>query len=149
MMTVMPVRGVCWTARWPLSARGPERLETLTHAEQQRLASGNDEDLAASHLVLAIAFPGEGGEMFGEIGRALLQGIPVVCTGSRRTLSAAREGVLFLHELEDAAQLLADIAELVRGGDDAWLRRRIWASFEATLDDGDRTVAAGACGGFR
>jgi hypothetical protein len=135
------IPGVRWTSRWARSARGPERLDTLTRAEQQRLARGNDEDLAASHIVLALAFPGEGGEMFAEIGRALLLGIPVVWIGARRTLSAAREGVLVVDELEIAVQLVEDIAELglAAPGADEWTRRRIWARFEGSLaNDGHR-----------
>jgi hypothetical protein len=144
MMATTRVALLRWTSRWATNARGAERLETLTRAEQQRLAKDNDEDLADSHVVLSIAFPREGGEMFSEIGRALLQGIPVVWAGARRTLSAAREGVLFADDLETAVQLLADIAELASaaGGDAAWIRRRIWATLEADFLDSTRCTVA-------
>jgi hypothetical protein len=122
---------VRWTSRWAMGARGPEQLETLTRDEQRRLAAGNDEDLADSHVVLAIAFPGEGGEMFSEIGRALMERTPVIWTGPRKTLSTAREGVLFVDGLEAAVGVLADLAVLATRGLDvdlASMRRRIWST---------------------
>lgn len=76
----------------------------------------NDHDVATSDVVIALTFPGEGGEMFAEARLALHLGIPVLWVGSRRIGSCYRDGSERYDEVMDA---FARIEEMRRARDEA------------------------------
>lgn len=136
------------TATWSNNADGPEQLAALPIAQVRRLAATNDRDLLASCLVLVLAREGAGGEMFAEVRLALEYGISVVWVGARRPLSAYREGVLRVDDVDAALDVIATAAELVDRPwpvDEDWARDFIWSSF-AQIEDcrGDVTAKVAA-----
>lgn len=79
--------GMVPSSSWCVAAKDKEDLrDAAFHAAQ------NDRDLASSHAVLALEFPGEGRAMFGEIRLACALGIPVFYVGPDY-LDAHRPGV--------------------------------------------------------
>lgn len=93
------------TSSWIDDARtcdGPESLASLEPDVVQAVAARNDADVDDAHIVVALTWPGEGGEMFAEVARALLHGRPVVWVGERRTLSAYRPGVVLAADMFEA-----------------------------------------------
>lgn len=98
------------SSRWAESAFGHEDLTSFTTLTLRRIAAGNDADIDGSAALLMLARKGAGGECFAEAARALLRGIPVVWVG-RRTLSAWREGVVRVDDLDDALQALLVITK--------------------------------------
>lgn len=98
------------TATWAEDVVGPENLGQYTTERLRAFAAVNDSDLRASNAMLVLAREGAGGEMFAEIARALLWGIPVVWSG-RRTLSAYRRGVVLASDLEDGIRLIVAMRE--------------------------------------
>lgn len=84
----------------------------------------NDDDIAISHALLVLAEPGLGGEMFAEVARALLFGIPIVWVG-RRILSTFRPGVIESPSVEEAINLLESWSNLVTS-DRAKTRQTLW-----------------------
>jgi len=87
------------TSTW---ATGTESEAELTPEMARRLIAQNDRDIARSSALLAIAYPGEGGEMFCEVTWAIVAGKPVYWVGSRRILSTWRPGVVVCTSVEDA-----------------------------------------------
>jgi hypothetical protein len=101
------------TSTWAHAAKGPERLDAIAPLEVRRVALANDRDLLNAHLVVALARDGAGAEMFAEVRLALAHRIPVLWVGTRRPLSAYREGVLRVRALDEAMPLLGGFAEIV------------------------------------
>ncbi len=129
------------TSQWAL---GTEREEDLTVAMARALAVRNDDDVARSHALLMTAYPGEGGESFGEARLAIEWRVPVIWVG-RRTLSTFRRGVVEAANIDQALSLLHDwellIARpwLLDDPDGSWARSviRDWLD-----DQDDRREAA-------
>ncbi len=95
---------------------GVERLSD--EAEARAVARTNDRDLDSAHVVLVLAFAGEGREMFAEARMAVEHGIPVVWCGPT-CLTAMRPGVVrrggnvMAGEWEAAVKAISDAAYLV------------------------------------
>lgn len=66
----------------------------------------NDEDVGRCDLLLALAYPDEGGEMFAEVARALHLGKPVAWVGERLILSCFRQGVTIYPSVQAVADAL-------------------------------------------
>lgn len=94
------------SSRWVDGAVSAEDFGRYTPEELRRFAAQNDRDVCSSHVVLVLARPGAGGEMFGEARLALEWGLAVVWVG-RRTLSAWRRGVVRVDNLDQAIGVLA------------------------------------------
>lgn len=112
IMTQVP--GVRVRATWADVARGPEDLEALGPERVARAIDTNDRDLEAADVVLVLARPCAGGEMFAEVARALAAGTPVIWVG-RRILSAYRVGVRRVGSVEAAIALLESMQVDRRG----------------------------------
>ena len=82
-------------------------------AEVRRVALANDRDLLRAHLVVTLARDGAGAEMFAEVRLALAHRIPVLWVGTRRPLSAYRQGVLRVRSLPEGMIYLLGFADLV------------------------------------
>lgn len=92
------------SSSWCVAAKASEDLrDAAFHAAQ------NDRDLASSHAVLALGFPGEGRAMFGEIRLACALGIPVFYVGPDY-LDAHRPGVQRFGDLFGALAALTVFA---------------------------------------
>jgi hypothetical protein len=130
--------GIDVTSTWTHAASGPEALDAMPVAEVRRVALSNDRDLLAAHLLVALAREGGGAEMFAEARLALAHRIPIVWVGTRRPLSAYREGVLRFDSLAEGMTFLAGLGEIV-GGLPPFEKRRareaIW-DIVACLADG-------------
>jgi hypothetical protein len=79
------------------------------------VARENDLELRASDVVLVLARPGVGGEMFAEARLALEWGKPLVWFG-RRSLSAWRSGVVRAESFEEALDCLVLMQRLHADG---------------------------------
>lgn len=93
------------SSRWAETARGAEDFAAFTPYALRAIAEANDLDLGNSQAALVLAREGTGGEMFAEARLALVMGIPVVWVG-RRTLSAWRDGVVLVDDLDEAITVL-------------------------------------------
>ena len=102
--------GIQPTSTWARTADGPEDLSRVTEDGLRLIARANDSDLRGSHVVLVLARDGAGGEMFAEARIALEWGRPVVWVG-RRILSAYRDGVVRVEDIDDALVVLARIRD--------------------------------------
>jgi hypothetical protein len=88
-------RGLLPVSSWAETVSdGPERLESLPRRSVRALAERNDADLLSAHVLVVLAREGAGGEMFAEARLALAHGAPIVWVGTRRPLTAYREGVV-------------------------------------------------------
>ncbi|MGO8994461.1 MAG: hypothetical protein ACLQVI_14175 [Polyangiaceae bacterium] len=105
--------GIGVTSTWARHASGPEALGAMPVDEVRRIALANDRDLLAAHLVVALAREGGGAEMFAEVRLALAHRIPVVWIGTRRPLSAYREGVLRVASLAEGVKFLSEFGEIL------------------------------------
>jgi hypothetical protein len=103
------------TSAWARTANGPEALDAIPREDVRRIALANDRDLFAAHLVVALARDGAGAEMFAEVRLALAHRIPVLWVGTRRPLSAYREGVFPVASRGEAMTFLSGIREVVAG----------------------------------
>lgn len=130
--------------------RGVERLDS--EADARAAARVNDRDLESAHVVLVLAFPGEGRAMYGEARIAIEYGIPVVWCGPP-CLDAMRDGVVrkgrdvMRAEWEDAAKAIADAAGLCRARkilawpDPVMIREAVFSSLRGVDTDGARRAA--------
>jgi transcriptional regulator with XRE-family HTH domain len=145
--------GLLPVSRWAVGADGPEALDALPVSAVRALARQNDRDLLSAHMVIALARDGAGGEMFAEVRLALDSGIPVLWVGTRRPLTAYREGVARVLATSDAVGLAQSFAELisrpsrmsVKPSSKAsvkWARRMIWSSIEQLERGAEGEVAA-------
>jgi hypothetical protein len=105
--------GIDVTSTWADAANGPEELDKMPVAEVRRVALANDRDLLRAHLVVTLARDGAGAEMFAEVRLALAHRIPVLWVGTRRPLSAYRQGVLRVRSLPEGMIYLLGFADLV------------------------------------
>jgi hypothetical protein len=101
--------GLMPTGTWCVQEQ-PE--DALTLGELRYLATCNDADVERSHALLVIASAGQGGEMFCEVGRALVARTPIAWVG-RRVLSTRRPGVVEAPSVEAAVTLLQGWAQLI------------------------------------
>lgn len=99
------------SSRWVEGARGVENQAAFTPHALRALAEANDLDLGNSHAVLVIARELAGGEMFAEARFALVMGLPVVWIG-RRILSAWRDGVVRVEDLDEAISVLRNLLKV-------------------------------------
>jgi hypothetical protein len=118
------------TSRWADAANGPETLDVLPLSDVRAIARANDDDLQRAHFLLVLARDGAGGEMFAETRLALDSGIPVVWVGSRRPLTAYREGVVRVGDVNEALSFARSFAVLIArswivGAD--WARAVVWS----------------------
>jgi hypothetical protein len=132
------------TSRWAEAADGPETLDVLSLADVRALARANDDDLLRAHFLVVLARDGAGGEMFAETRLALDSGIAVVWVGSRRPLTAYREGVVRVQDITQALSFAHSSAALVArswvvGADTA--RSVVW-SFIEQLESAEAANAA-------
>ena len=104
-------------ATWIDQARAAGVKEELTEETAALAIARNDSDLYAAEAVLALCWPGEGREMWSEVGRATLIRTPVVIVrgssstkGSVKTghlpLGAYRPGVRICDTVDDALIVL-------------------------------------------
>lgn len=117
------------SARW---ADGSEDESRLSKHEARALAQQNDEDVGSSHCLLVLGFPGEGGEMFAEVARALDAETPVVWVG-RTTLSTHRRGVVLAADIGEAIVTLQGWAQAIERRwptEVRWGRSTIWNLLE-------------------
>jgi hypothetical protein len=105
--------GIGVTSAWAAAANGPEALEALAPEDVRRIALANDRDLLSAHVVVVLARDGAGAEMFAEARLALAHRIPVVWVGTRRPLSAYRDGVLRVASLAEGLVYLTGFQEIV------------------------------------
>ena len=105
--------GATVTSRWAEEAIGAEDFAKFTPSVLQAIAEANDADVAAANLVIVLARPGAGGEMFAECRYALTMRTPVYWTG-RLTLSAWREGVTRFGSLEELLASVETLAGVVQ-----------------------------------
>ena len=105
--------GIDVTSTWADHANGPEALDRMPVEHVRGIALANDRDLLQAHIVVAFARDGAGAEMFAEVRLALAHRIPVLWVGSRRPLSAYRDGVLRSSSVEDGMILLSGFADVV------------------------------------
>ena len=105
--------GATVTSRWAEEAIGAEDFAKFTPSVLQAIAEANDADVAAANLVIVLARPGAGGEMFAECRYALTMRKPVYWTG-RLTLSAWREGVTRFGSLEELLASVETLAGVVQ-----------------------------------
>lgn len=89
-------------SRWVHEAAGPEDFSRHSPERLRRIAEQNDHDLRVSDALLLIARHGASGESFAEARMALAQQKPVVWCGQRLTLSAWRDGVRRVADLDEA-----------------------------------------------
>lgn len=100
--------GMTPTSRWADHARGPEDFSRYSPDVLRDEAARNDADIMRCDALLLIARNGAGGESFAEARMAIAMQKPVVWCGQRLTLSAWRNGVTRVSDLDDAvAALLA------------------------------------------
>lgn len=103
-------RGLVPTSTWCETADGAkEDFTRLTRAAKAAAAQRNDHDIHRAEVVLVLARPGAGGEMFAEARYALALGKRVVWVG-REILSASRDGVMRVDNVEDAFAVLENMA---------------------------------------
>jgi hypothetical protein len=130
--------GIDVTSTWAHAASGPEALGAMPVDEVRRIALANDRELLAAHLVVALARDGAGAEMFAEVRLALAHRIPVLWVGTRRPLSAYRDGVLRVGAIAEGVTLVRGFGGLV-GGLPPFEKRRgrevLWEVIEGMGDD--------------
>jgi hypothetical protein len=108
----LAARGFACTSSWVASASGaPERLDELPLERVRAIAERNDADLAGSDVVIVLGEAGTGREMYAEARIAIALGLPVVWVGPPFPLSAYREGVVRVRDVEAA---LATVEALTR-----------------------------------
>jgi hypothetical protein len=107
--------GIEVTSTWAHGASGAEQLDVMDVEAVRSLALTNDRNLATAHLLVALARDGAGAEMFAEVRLALAHRIPVLWVGTRRPLSAYREGVLRVATRGEATLMLTGFAEITAG----------------------------------
>lgn len=95
------------TSSWAMTASGPEDFSQFVPHQLREFAEQNSVDIRDSDAMIALAYPGKGGEMFCELAIALSWGKPVYYVGARRVLSAYRRGVVICESAEQAIQRLA------------------------------------------
>ena len=137
--TKLETLGIDVTSTWAHAASGPEALGGMPVDEVRRIALANDRDLLGAHLVVALARDGAGAEMFAEVRLALAHRVPVLWVGTRRPLSAYREGVLRVASLDEAITLLTGFGEMLRAlapFEKRKARETLWEVIEG-LNDGD------------
>jgi hypothetical protein len=101
--------GMTPVSSWPYAVTGPERFDQTPVSEVRAIAARNDRDLKSAHAAVVLPRDGVGAEMFGEARLALALGIPLVWVGSRRSLSAYREGVLRVDHVVEAMARLTEL----------------------------------------
>jgi hypothetical protein len=140
--TTLSGLGIEVTSTWAHGASGAEQLDAMPPDEVRRIALANDRDLSSAHLVVALARDGAGAEMFAEVRLALAHRIPVLWVGTRRPLSAYREGVLRVPSVDQAMLFLSGFAEISSGFprfDLPRTREAVWEIIERLHDRaGDR-----------
>ena len=94
------------TSWWIHAAYTTRGVEALTDRSAAVALATNDADVDRSDAMIVLAYPGEGGEMFCEMSRALARGIPVFYVGGRLVLSAFRPGVTRCASVADAIAAL-------------------------------------------
>lgn len=102
--TVIPemiYAGLIPLASWIDDAVSGKTDQALTVAAAQAALHVNDFELLSSDAILVIARDGVGGEMFCEVGRAIVQRLPIFWVG-RRVLSSWRPGVTVCDSVADA-----------------------------------------------
>jgi hypothetical protein len=107
----LSVAGLEPTASWMFT--GEKCDADLTLEKAREAARINDAAVDLSHAMLVLTQNGIGGETFVELGRAIMQRMPVVWVGERVVLSLRRQGCVRATSIDDAiAQLAAwsDIA---------------------------------------
>jgi hypothetical protein len=100
--------GIRPTSTWAEGATGPENLEEMPIDLVRAIAARNDHALSVSDVVVVLPREGAGREMYGEARLAVALGIPMIWVGDPRCLTAYREGVTRVPDLETA------LSELVR-----------------------------------
>jgi hypothetical protein len=133
--------GVTVTSTWAHGASGAEDLESLSVAEVRQIAAVNDRDLLEADLLVALARDGAGGEMFAEVRLALAHRIPILWIGTRRPLSAYRDGVLRVPNLAEGMMFLSGFAEIVSAVspfEAKKARETLWELIEDLHDDAAR-----------
>lgn len=104
-------RGLEPTSTWCAQADGErEDFARLTRAAKAAAAQQNDHDIHRAEVVIVLARPGAGGEMFAEARYALALGKRVVWVG-REILSASRDGVMRAGSIDEAFEVLSRMAE--------------------------------------
>lgn len=99
----LAARGFACTSSWVASADGePERLDELPIERVRAIAERNDADLAGSDVVVVLGEVGAGREMYSEARIAIALGLPVVWVGPPFPLSAYREGVVRVRNVDEA-----------------------------------------------
>lgn len=108
--------GLTPSARWVEAASKLTGKESLSwgYEGSGRAIAENDADLATSAAVIAMAWPGEGGEMFAEVRFFTDLGRPLYWVGERKILSAYRPGVVHVGSLDEA------VAKCVMQRDRKW-----------------------------
>jgi hypothetical protein len=99
--------GIVVRTRWIDQAIARGGHDRLTSESAAQAIAENDADLRAADVCVALCYPPEGCEMWGEIARALEWGKPVylVC-GSARPLVAYRRGVVLCASVGDAIEAM-------------------------------------------
>jgi hypothetical protein len=123
---------------WAQAANGPERLESMPLEMIQHIAAANDRDLLSAFAVIVLSRDGAGGEMFAEARLALEYGIPVVWVGRRRPLTAYRPGVVRVHTVEEAVEIVALFVAAVRQPwpvEENWARDTLWSLVEKLAEE--------------
>ncbi len=104
---------VGYTSQWAVRADGPEDISRYTVEARRNEAYANDAAVKACDVCLVLAREGAGGEMFAEARLAQEWEKPIVWVG-RRTLSAWREGVIRVEDLDQAIERIIRIKALYR-----------------------------------
>ena len=138
--TELDALGIDVTSTWAHAASGAEALGAMPVDEVRRIALANDRDLLGAHLLVALACDGAGAEMFAETRLALAHRIPVLWVGTRRPLSAYREGVLRVASLAEGMIFLCGFGDIVRDlppFEKRKARETLWDVIEAMDDEPD------------
>jgi len=136
--------GIGVTSTWAHAASGPELLGAMPVDDVRRIALANDRDLLAAQLLVALAREGAGAEMFAEVRLALAHRIPVLWVGTRRPLSAYREGVLRVATIAEGMTYLSGFGEIVGGlapFEKRTARETLWDVIEGLEDARDARPA--------
>jgi hypothetical protein len=132
-------QGLVPVSTWPYEVVGPERLDDLQLSQVRAIADRNDRDLRKAHIAVVLARDGVGAEMFAEARLALSLGIPALWVGTRRPLSAYREGVHRVDDVVHAMKVLRGLRRLAihaarlaqgRDGEDSLVRFALWQWIE-------------------
>jgi hypothetical protein len=135
------------TSTWAHAASGPEVLGSRPLDDVRRIAHANDRDLLSANLVVALAREGAGAEMFAEVRLALAHRIPVLWVGTKRPLSAYREGVLRVADLDEGMFFLLGLGDVVQGRkpfEKRTVRETIWDVFECLNEPREPRPRAGS-----